>query len=51
MAERSICAAQPPTEVLVSVWRQRLWFEPHRHAAALLLRVPAHDAAFTPNAM
>ena len=25
------------TEVLVSVWRQRLWFQPHWHAAALLL--------------
>lgn len=24
------------TEVLVGVWRQRLWFEPHWHAAALL---------------
>ena len=24
------------TEVLVDVWRQRLWFQPHWHAAALL---------------
>jgi len=28
------------TEVLVSVWRQRLWIEPLWHAAALLLCVP-----------
>jgi hypothetical protein len=31
--------------------RQRLWFEPHWHAAALLLCVPAQDAALSTTAM
>jgi hypothetical protein len=39
------------TEVLVSVSRQRLWFEPHWHAAALLLCVPAQDANLVRHAM
>ncbi len=37
------------TEVLVSVMRQRLWFEPHWHAAALLLCVPARNATMSSN--
>jgi hypothetical protein len=39
------------TEVLVRVSRQRLWFEPHWHAAALLLCVPAQDATLSATAM
>ena len=51
MSAMTIDVALIVTEVLVSVWRQRLWFEPHWHAAALLLCVPAQDATMSATAM
>jgi hypothetical protein len=39
------------TEVLVRIWRQRLWFEPHWRATALLFACTAPDATMSATAM